>query len=328
MDVLSDALRVIRLKGALFLNAEFREPWCVKAPRGVELGRNHGLPGHQVAVCHLVIEGRCWLQLPGAEPLEMAAGDVVALPQGDPHILGSGLRGGPVSAGDAVHVRLPELTRQSYGGSGAATVVVCGWFAYERHVRIPVMAAFPRAFRASIRNRPSGAWLENSIRYAVEESASGRPGSEALADKLAEILFLESLRAHIETLPERETGWLAGLRDPVVGRGIAAMHEAPAQAWTVASLARAAGTSRTVLAERFAALMGMPPMQYLMQWRIALAAHLLRDDDEPSLARVAERIGYDSEAAFSRAFKRQYGVPPGTWRRRNAKTASGADFSV
>lgn len=314
MDVLSDALRVVHLKGALFLNAEFHEPWCVAAPSGAELASILSPSHEDMAICHLIVEGRCWAQLPGGEAVALEAGDVVALPHGGAHLLGSGMHHSPVAASDAVELKLPELARTRYGGEGATTVVVCGWFAYERHVASPVVAALPQLFRTSIRHRPSGAWLENSIRYAVGEAISGRAGSDAVADKLAEVLFVEALRGYIEAIPDKQTGWLAGLRDPLVGRSIALMHERPAQAWTVGSLANAVHASRTVLAERFVALIGIPPMQYLTQWRMALAAHLLRSG-RLSLTRTAEQIGYESEAAFSRAFKREYGTPPGAWRR-------------
>ena len=315
MDVLSDALRVIRLKGALFLHAEFGEPWCVAAPRGAELGRGVWPARQQVAICHLVVEGRCWVALDGREALALEAGDAVVLPQGHAHLLGSGLRHAPPSAGDAVHLELPSLARARYGGRGAGTVVVCGWFAYERNVASPIMAALPPVFRSRLRGRSSAAWLEPSIRYAVEEASSARPGAGVVADKLAEVLFVEALRGYVEGLPERQTGWLAALRDAVVARGIGLLHERPAEAWTVASLARAVNVSRTVLAERFAALIGVPPMQYLTQWRVSLAARLLRDSTL-TLSRIAQQVGYESEAAFSRAFKREYGLPPGAWRRR------------
>jgi AraC-like DNA-binding protein len=316
MDVLSDALRVIRLKGALYLNAEFREPWCVAAPGGNDLASVLAPGCERVAICHLIVEGRCWTQLPGGDAVPLAAGEVVVLPHGDAHLIGSGRDHAPMATGDAVEVKVPTLASMRYGGDGAATRIVCGWFAYERNVSSPVMATLPRLFRTNIRQRPSGAWLENSIRYALGETTSGRAGSDVIADKLAEVLFVEALRGYIEELPEQHTGWLAGLRDPLIGRSIALMHERPADAWTVASLAQAVYVSRTVLAERFMQLVGVPPMQYLTQWRMALAAHLLHGG-RLSLTRIAEEIGYESEAAFSRAFKREYGAPPGVWRRRN-----------
>jgi AraC-like DNA-binding protein len=317
MDVLSDALRVIRLKGSLFLNAEFREPWCVSAPSGAKLAPILAPACEHMAICHLIVEGRCWAQVPGGEAVALEAGDVVVLPHGDAHLVGSGMHHTPMAIRDAVEVKVPELTSVRYGGEGAPTLVVCGWFGYERHVASPVMTALPQLFRTSIRQRPSGVWLESAIRYALGEAMSEQAGSGVVADKLAEVLFVEALRGYIEALPDRQTGWLAGLRDPLVGRSIALLHEQPAHAWTVASLAQAVYVSRTVLAERFVALVGIPPMQYLTQWRIALAAHLLRSG-RLSLICIAEEIGYESEAAFSRAFKREYGVPPGTWRRQSS----------
>lgn len=318
MDVVSDALRVIRLKGALFANAEFREPWCVTAPSAEDLSRMLPPAHEHMAICHLVVEGRCWVQPPGGEAVAVEAGDAITLPHGDPHILGSGRKNGAAGARDAVALKLPELARMRYGGDGDATVAICGWFAYERRVASPVMSALPRLFRTSIRRRPSGAWLESSIRYAVGEASSGRAGGDVVADKLAEVLFVEALRGYIEELTDRETGWLAGLRDPLVGKSIALLHERPAEPWTVAALAQAVSVSRTVLADRFVALVGIPPMQYLTQWRIALAAHLLRAG-ELSLTRIAEEVGYESEAAFSRAFKREYGKSPGNWRRSSSR---------
>ena len=314
MDVLSDVLRVVRLKGALFLNAQFHAPWCVNAPRGGDLVHILSPGDAHMAICHLVIEGRCWAQLPGGEAVALEAGDVVVLPHGDAHLVGSGLSEGLIDEAHAVKLKLPELALTRYGGEGAQTLVVCGWFAYERDVATPLTASLPRLFRTNIRQRQSGPWLESSIRYAVGEAGSGRPGADAMTARLAELLFVEALRAHIETLPEQHAGWLVGLRDPLIARSIALLHERPAQRWTVASLAQEVNSSRTVLAERFALLMGIPPMQYLTHWRLALAAHALRSGSL-SLIRIAEQVGYESEAAFSRAFRRAHGMPPGSWRR-------------
>lgn len=324
MDVLSDALRVIRLKGSLFLNAEFREPWCVAVPGGAELASELSQGREHLAICHLVVEGCCWAQLPGAEPVRLEAGDVVVLPHGDAHLVGSGLHHAPVAIRDRVVVKTPDFSQIRYGGQGAETVIVCGWFAYDRDVASPAISALPSLFRSGIRRRPSGTWLEPSIRYAVAEAASGQAGSGVIADRLAEILFVEAIRAYIEAQPIWQTGWLAGLRDPVVGKCIALLHERPANDWTVASLARAANVSRTVLAERFVALIGTPPIHYLTQWRVALAAHLL-GHSRLSLARIAEQVGYETEASFNRAFKRAYGVPPASWRRLGNREAKHAE---
>lgn len=316
MDVLSDVLRVIRLKGSLFLNGEFCAPWCVSAPSAAEMAAMLSSGYERMAICHIVIEGRCWAQIPGDNPVPLAAGDAVVLPCGDAHLLGSGARNAPPALRYAVALKLPELRLTRYGGDGPSTRVVCGWFGYESDVANPAIPALPRLFRVDIRNRPAGAWLEGLIRYAVSEAASPPPGFAVLADRLAEVLFVEALRGYIELLPEDENGWLGALRDPLVGRCVALLHERPSHDWTVSELARAVSASRTVLAERFTAQVGVPPMQYLAQWRMALAANLLRDN-RMSLGRVARQVGYESGAGFNRAFKRGCGLPPGAWRKMN-----------
>lgn len=321
MDVLSDVLRMIRLQGALFLNAQFHEPWCVNAPRGADFAPVLCPGAGQLAILHMVLQGRCWIQLPGAEPMALAAGDVVTLPHGDAHLIGSGLRHAPMDLAHVVSVRLPELAPLRYGGDGEGTVLVCGWFAYERDVPNPLLAALPRMFRAAVAGRPSGPWLDQSLRYVLAEAAGAQPGASAVAAKVAEALFVEALRAYIEALPAGQSGWLAGLRDPQVGRCLALMHAQPARAWSVQALAREVHVSRSVLAERFNALVGMPPMQYLKRWRLALAARMLCSE-RSNLLRVAEAVGYESEASFSRAFKGAYGVAPGLWRRGAATLVS------
>ncbi len=313
MDVLSDVLQMIRLKGALFINGEFHEPWCVDAPAGASFAPLLCPGAQHLAILHLVLEGRCWIQLAGGEPMMLGPGDVVTLPHGDAHLIGSGLQNAPVDLGHVVQVRLPELAPVRYGGEGARTVVVCGWFAYERGAANPLVDALPRMFRSAISKRAAGPWIEQSIRYVLGEAGAGQPGSSAMAAKVAEALFVEALRGYIETLPPLQHGWLAGLRDPQIGRCLALLHEQPSRAWSVESLATEVHLSRSVLAERFNALVGMPPMQYLKRWRLATAARLLCSE-RSSLMRVAEAVGYESEAAFSRAFKGEYGMSPGQWR--------------
>ncbi len=192
-------------------------------------------------------------------------------------------------------------------------MVVCGWFEYEREVPNPLVAALPDIFRSQVGRRPSGPWMEQSIRYVLGAAGSHQPGAEAVAAKVAESLFVEALRGYLESLPPQQTGWLAGLRDPHVGRCLGLMHAQPSRAWSLEALAHEAETSRSVLAERFSALVGMPPMQYLKRWRLSLAARLLCNE-RSSIIRVAEAVGYESEASFSRAFKSQYQVSPGQWR--------------
>jgi AraC-like DNA-binding protein len=254
----------------------------------------------------------------------MERGDVVAMPAGDPHLIGSGLRHARVDVQHALPVRLAELAPIRYGGEGERTVLVCGWFAYERDVPNPLLASLPSLFRVAIGARPAGPWLEQSIRYALQEGAGAKPGSTVVAAKVAESLFVETLRAYLEGLPQHQGGWLAGLRDPQVGRCLALMHEQPAKAWSLDALAQEVHVSRSVLAERFSELLGVPPMQYLKRWRLALAAQMLCSE-RSNLIRVAEAVGYESEASFSRAFKSEFGVPPGMWRTGSRADAPGVN---
>ena len=228
MDVLSDVLRAIRLKGALFLNADLRAPWCVNVPKGAELAKVLAPQAQRLAICHIVLEGRCWVQLANGEPaIELTAGDVVTIPQSDTHVLGSHLHQSPSEVDHVVQPRVPELNLVRYGGDGEQTLVVCGWFAYEGEGTNPLTDALPRLFRTGLRARAAGAWIEQSVRFAVSESASTGAGLEAMVSRTAELLFLEALRGYIDTLPMDNTGWLAGLRDPQVGRCLALMHGIP-----------------------------------------------------------------------------------------------------
>ena len=313
MDVLSDVLRTIHLEGALFLNTECYEPWCVNVPKGEVMARMLYPAASSVVICHTVLEGRCWIQPAGGQPMALAAGDVVAIPHGDAHMVGSGLQYAPVSIDDAVRLKVPELSPMRYGGEGERTVLVCGWFAYDRQVPNPLVSVLPPILRSAVGGRPAGRWLEQSIRYALGEAASGQPGSSAIATKVAESLFVETLRAYIDSLPPTQPGWLSGLRDPQVGKCLELMHGKPAREWSVESLAEEVHVSRSVLAQRFNDLVGVPPMQYLKRWRLSIAARMLRSE-RAHIGRIIDAIGYESEASFSRAFKKEYGLAPGQWR--------------
>lgn len=321
MDVLSDVLHTIRLQGAIFLNTECHEPWCVDVPQGSELARLLKPGARSLAICHTVLEGRCWVQLPDGEAVALHAGDVATIPHGDSHIIGSGLHHAPVSIDHVVRIKAPQLSPIRYGGEGDRTVLMCGWFAYEQDIPNPLIEALPRLFRSAIGQRPCGPWIEQSLKYAVGEAATGEPGSGAVATKVAESLFVESLRSYIDSLPPRHSGWLAGLRDPQIGKCLSLMHDQPAKDWSVETLAAEVHVSRSVLAQRFSELVGLPPIQYLIRWRLAIAARLLRSE-RISVSRVTEAIGYESEASFSRAFKKEFGVAPGQWR--NGKDARGS----
>lgn len=318
MDALSDVLRSVRLEGGVYLNAEFTAPWCVHAEHGLASVRERLTGAEHVVFFHFFVEGGCKVPLGGGlAPLEVQAGDVVLFPGDDPQLMGSDAHLAPVEAatvlaedagddGEVIHMR--------HGGGGAATRIVCGYIACSRSVSRPLFEALPRVLRIPMGDGPATALLRELLRAGVRESSASRPGTRSMLAKLSELLFVEAMRRHAESLPPGGTGWLAGVRDPHVGRALALLHGDPARDWTVEELARGAAMSRSALAERFAALVGEPPIQYLMRWRLALAAQSLREGGE-AIVRVAARAGYESEAAFSRAFKREFGMPPAAWRR-------------
>ena len=324
MDTLSDVLRGIKLTGAVFLHAEFSAPWCVGVPPATMIAQFLMPSAEHVARYHLVTSGRCTIKPDGSNAATLEAGDVVVLPHGEPHLIGSDLHQPPASMRNLAQPpgweRLPLL---HHGGGGTVTTLVCGFLACDPRLCRPLLSALPTLLKVNIRSSPAGAWIENSICYAADQASSPRPGGDALLAKLSEVLFVETLRAYIERLPPERTGWLAGLRDPVVGASLGLMHARPADDWTVDRLAKEVGCSRSVLAERFTHFIGEPPGHYLTRWRLAVAADLLRSG-RASLTRVAETVGYQSEAAFNRAFKREHGVPPATWRRRQ-RPGSAAD---
>jgi AraC-like DNA-binding protein len=208
----------------------------------------------------------------------------------------------------------------AYGGGGAVTRLVCGYLACDARLARMLLAGLPPLVRVNVRGSEAGAWLEASVRYALGEARSPRPGGASVLAKLAEVLFIEVLRLYMNEQAGGHTGWLAAVNDRIVGGALAALHKHPAQAWTLEALAREAGTSRSVLAERFQLLVGSAPMQYLTQWRMMLAANLLSHSNVP-LARIAEDVGYQTDTAFSRAFRREYGEPPAAWRRSHGAQA-------
>ncbi len=314
MDVLSDVLRMIRLHGALFLNGEFRAPWCVNAPAGAVLAQVL-LPGAtRLAICHLVLEGQCWVKLSSGDPAHLHPGDIVVFPHGDSHLMGSGLQFAPAHIDHVVQLQMPELNLVRYGGDGERALLVCGWFAYEPDVPNPLVTNLPAQFVTALSTRPSWPWISQSIRYALDQAGGRLAGLEVVTAKVAELLFVEALRAYMESLPPAQTGWLSGLRDPQIGKCLSLLHADPTRGWTLAELAQAVNMSRSALAARFVELVKMPPMQYLKLWRLSMAADMLKNHRD-SLRRIADSIGYKSEAAFSRAFKQCYGVSPGQWRR-------------
>ena len=317
MDALSETLRVVRLVGAIFINARFTAPWCYQSPRADTAAPLLEPGAERVVIFHLITEGECHVELDGQPPLRLSAGDAVVFPQGDAHRMCSAPGIAPATGArlDAVLARRPRTL--VYGGGGATTRLVCGYLACDARLARLLLAGLPQVVRVNVRGSNAGVWLEASLRYALSEARSPRPGGAGVLAKLAEVLFIEVLRLHMHEQGEGRTGWLAGVGDRVVGAALNSIHQRPAHAWTLEDLARTSGTSRSVLAERFQQLVGSSPMQYLTQWRMLLATNLLCRSNAP-LARIAEDIGYQTDTAFSRAFRREFGMPPATWRRNQA----------
>jgi AraC-like DNA-binding protein len=315
VDVFSDVLRVIRLSGGVFLEADFTAPWCISGKVSADDCKPFLQAPRHVIASHFVAQGSMRLQPEGGEAVDVAAGEIVLLPYNSAHTFGSELNPTPVPAGEII--RPPEdggLARIVHGGGGAATQLLCGFLGCDTPFS-PLLSALPAVLKVDVRSSPAGAWMESSFRFAASEIAAGRLGSTTVIAKLSELLFVEAVRQYVAGLPAQRRGWLAGLRDPHVGRALAVIHARPTETWTAESLATEVAMSRSVFAERFSSLVGQPPMQYLAMWRMHMAEQYLREG-RGSLAQIGAAIGYDSEAAFSRAFKRQFGVSPGSWRRR------------
>lgn len=322
MDALSEILRVVHLTGAIFINGRFSEPWCYQSPHADTAAPILEPGAERVVIFHMITAGACFVEIDGEPPVALAAGDVVVFPQGHAHRMTS-TPGLPPAKGSRLDVVLARRPRQlAYGGGGAMTRLVCGYLACDDRLARLLFGGLPPLMKVNVRGSNAGAWLEASVRYALVEARSPRPGGAGVLAKLAEVLFIEVLRSYIAEHGDGRTGWLAGLSDRIVGAALAALHERPAHAWTLESLARAAGASRSVLAERFQALVGSSPIQYLTQWRMLLAANLLCRSTA-SLANIAEAVGYQTDTAFSRAFRREYGVPPAAWRRQRVGPATG-----
>ena len=314
MDALSETLRVVHLVGAIFIQGKFTAPWCYQS-QSADTAAPLLEPGaERVVIFHLITEGECFVEIDGQPPMKLIAGDVVLFPQGDAHRMASE-PGLPPAAGGRLNAVLTRRPRTlMYGGGGAATRLVCGYLACDARLAQMLLAGLPPVVRVNVRGSNAGVWLEASVRYALAEARSPRPGGAGVLAKLSEVLFIEVLRMYMNEHHEGRTGWLAGLGDRIVGAALNALHRRPAHAWTLEELARTAGSSRSVLAERFQLLVGASPMQYLTQWRMLLAANLLCRSNAP-LTRIAEDVGYQTDTAFSRAFRREYGLPPAAWRR-------------
>ena len=310
MDPLSDLLRVVRLDGAFFYGVEATEPWKVHSLGARQL-KPRILPRSEHLISyHILIEGQCYGGLHDRELTRLEAGDVIVFPHGDPHQMMSGpdLPIGAAIQSDAPG-RFPDTVVLDGGGRSRASFV-CGYLGCDLRPFNPLLAALPHQMHMRSLSSP---WLAGFTKQVTEESRLGRAGADCVLTRLAELMFVELLRRYLDELPAGQTGWLAGVKDEMVGRVLSALHGRPAHPWTLAELAREAASSRSNLAKRFTEIVGRPPMQYLTEWRMQLAANQLAETTA-KVAAVAAQVGYDSEAAFSRAFKKATGLAPGAWR--------------
>jgi AraC-like DNA-binding protein len=324
MDALSDVLRVVGLTGGVFLDARFTAPWCILGQVTPEICAPYMAPPAFVMCFHFVLEGRCIVAADGEPPREASEGDVILLSRNQLHRLGSDLNQQAIPAGDII--REPEgvgLPTIDHGGGGAPCTMICGFLGGDAQLE-PLIAALPPVLTFTAKGTPGGEWMAQSFRFGARGLASGDPGMATILTKMSELLFVETVRRYLATMPPERTGFLAGLRDPTVGKALALMHTQIARAWTAEDLAAAVNLSRSAFADRFTALIGQPPMSYLTGWRMQVAAHKLREG-RLSIGQIAFDIGYESEAAFTRAFKRELGTPPATWRRQALQPPPPAD---
>jgi AraC-like DNA-binding protein len=330
-DTLSDVLRGVRLRGAMFFYVSGCSDWAAEAPSSREIAPllMHGV--EHVMEYHAVAQGSCWAGIPGGPAVQLFAGDAVMFPHGDAHVVSSapGMRGNPslewFASIDLDHLPVRvgvqgcDPVNPAAPGFHADATIVCGFLGCDLHPFNPLIDALPHLLH--VRASDDDAWMARFTEQAVAESQAGRPGAEAMLARMSEMMFVHAVRRYADLLPAGGVGWLTALRDRFVGRALALMHEEPARDWSIDELGRRVGLSRSSLHERFVHLVGVPPMQYLAQWRMQAAARLLLET-RSSVAAVALDVGYDSEAAFTRAFKRAVGKPPAAWRRAREAVAA------
>jgi AraC-like DNA-binding protein len=323
-DILSDVLRTVRLRGAVFYYVSGGRNWAAEAPASRAIAATVMPDSEHVMEYHVVTAGSCWGAIVGEAPVRLETGDIVLFPHGDPHIMSSapGMRG-RADAGNPADYKVEQLPFTLHYDAAEVramdaclpecdTTIVCGFLGCDLRPFNPLISTLPRMLH--LRMADQQGWIMQFMQWAVAESRDKRPGGEAMLERMSEMMFVDAVRRYVDTLPEDSRGWLAGLRDRFVGRALALMHDAPASEWTVDELGRRVGLSRSALHERFMDMIGQPPMQYLANWRMQVAANLLRNTNA-TVAAVAVEVGYDSEAAFARAFKRLVGRPPAAWRR-------------
>ena len=314
VELFSDVLQTVRLAGGVFLDARFTAPWCISSRIGPGDCQPFLAGPVQVIAYHYVTRGRLRLQMAGERAIEVRAGEVVLLPRNDPHVLGSATDLRPVNVDELIQPSLNGgLARVEHGGGGEATHIVCGFLGSDQY-RNPLIASLPSVLTVDMTRAGSHEWIESSLRFALRELDEGAVGTSTVMSRLSELMFVEAVRCYAVALPPEQRGWLAGARDPYVAKALALVHGKPNHPWTAESLAREVSLSRSAFADRFTAVIGVPPKRYVISWRLQLAKEILRAGRRP-IAQIAYEVGYEAEEAFIRAFKREFGVSPAAWRR-------------
>lgn len=323
LDLISDVLRVFRVTGTGLLRGEFHEPWTLDMPPGSDVARMLHTSATKIVMFHIVAEGECWVEMDGEPPLQLEKGDMIGFPHGHQHLIGAG----PGGQG----VRLSELLPPPpwtgmpivrLGSGGALTHMICVYLHCDELLFNPILSSLPGQLVVQS-HTGTAPWIDASLGHIVREAVNSGPGSSGILARLTELLFIEILRRHIVDASDESTGWLAALSDQYTARALQALHGKPNYRWTVTELAKEVGLSRSALVDRFHRLLKMPPMSYLAQWRLQLAAQALQSSDKP-IASIAQDIGYESEQAFSRAFKRHAGMTPTGWRQSAQATSASA----
>lgn len=312
MDPLADIIRSIRLVGGIFVDAHFTAPWAVHAQMTPDECHLTSSEPVQIIAYHVILEGTLLASV-GGQTIEVRAGEAVLFPRNDMHVLGSEVGLPSCRARTLIDpVRTGHVGHISYGGGGEPVHLVCGFLASETLYN-PMIASLPAMLKLDVSKGASRDWVEASVRFAADELAKGRLASSSLISKLSELLLIEAVRGYASTLGGQEAGWLKGLTDPQIGRALALIHQDPAAPWSAEALAKEVALSRSAFFDRFTALVGMSPIRYLTSWRLQ-TAKLTLHETRTTIAQLAHSVGYESEEAFSRAFKREFGLAPAHWR--------------
>jgi AraC family transcriptional regulator, alkane utilization regulator len=322
-DLLSDLLDSMHLSGTVLFNAAFHEPWAVTTPGSARLAQMMPFKTEHIIPFHVVAAGGCWLEMNGHEPVWIQEGDAILMPYGDSHVLRGRETVAPVQI---AHLMPPgpwnDIPLVAHGGTGYATTLVCGFVQCDELLFHPILRHLPAQVHVRPATTVDDHWLAATIRHTADEAGSSRAGARTMLPRLTELMFIEILRKYMQGVSAEEVGWFAAYNDAVTGAALKLLHAQPLREWTVDALAREVGVSRTVLAESFTRRLAEPPMKYLARWRMQLAAQALKGSNAPVKA-IAELSGYESEAAFSRAFSRRFGLPPSKWRSRQSPQGSG-----